>query len=120
MAFARALAQDARMLLLDEPTAFLDLRHRVDVLGVVRDLADQGRSTLVVSHDLNLAARSCDRLAVLKDGRIVASGPPGQVLTRELLADVYGTDADILIAPDGTPVAVPKRAVPMRAEPKPQ
>ena len=108
VSFARALTQDAELLLLDEPTAFLDLRHRVDVLGVVRELATRGRAALVVSHDLNLAARSCDRLAVLHQGRIVASGPPEQVLTRELLADVYGTDADILTAPDGRPVAVPR------------
>jgi len=108
VAFARALAQDARLLLLDEPTAFLDLRHRVDVLTAVRELTAQGRSALVVSHDLNLAARSCDRLVVLRDGSIAASGPPEQVLTRELLADVYGTEAHILTAPDGRPVAVPK------------
>jgi iron complex transport system ATP-binding protein len=108
VAFARALTQDARLLLLDEPTAFLDLRHRVDVLSVVRALASQGRAALVVSHDLNLAARSCDRLAVLHDGRIVASGAPEEVLTRELLADVYETDVDILTAPDGSPVAVPR------------
>ncbi len=108
VAFARALAQDPQMLLLDEPTAFLDLRHRVQVLGVVRELAAQGRSALVVSHDLNLAARACDRLVVLQDGLIVASGLPEEVMTAELLADVYGTEADILTAPDGRPVAVPK------------
>jgi iron complex transport system ATP-binding protein len=108
VAFARALAQDARLMLLDEPTAFLDLRHRVEVLEVVRELAAAGRAALVVSHDLNLAARSCDRLAVLQAGRIVASGSPERVLTRELLADVYRTDAIILTAPDGRPVAVPK------------
>jgi iron complex transport system ATP-binding protein len=108
VAFARALAQDPWLMLLDEPTAFLDLRHRVDVLAIVRELAAAGRAALVVSHDLNLAARSCDRLAVLQAGRIVASGAPERVLTRELLADVYGTDAIILTAPDGGPVAVPR------------
>lgn len=108
VAFARALAQDPKLLLLDEPTAFLDLRHRVRVLGVVREFAAQGRSALVVSHDLNLAARACDRLVVLQEGVIVASGSPEEVMTAELLAQVYGTEADILIAPDGRPVAVPK------------
>lgn len=108
VAFARALAQDPKLLLLDEPTAFLDLRHRVRVLRVVREFAEQGRSALVVSHDLNLAARACDRLVVLQEGVIVASGPPEEVMTAELLSRVYGTEADILMAPDGRPVAVPK------------
>ena len=108
VAFARALAQDPKLLLLDEPTAFLDLRHRVRVLGVVRELAAQGRSALVISHDLNLAARACDRLVVLQEGVIVASGSPEEVMTAELLEDVYGTEADILTAPDGRPIAVPK------------
>ena len=107
VAFARALAQDAELLLLDEPTAFLDLRHRVDVLNVVRELAAQGRAALVVSHDLNLAAGTCDRLAVLHGGTIVADGAPGDVLTRELLAEAYGIEAEILTAPDGRPIAVP-------------
>lgn len=109
VAFARALAQDPQLLLLDEPTAFLDLRHRVRVLSVIRELAARGRAALVVSHDLNLATRTCDRLVVLRDGLIAASGSPEAVMTAELLADVYGIEADILRAPDGRPVAVPKR-----------
>jgi iron complex transport system ATP-binding protein len=112
VAFARALAQEAELLLLDEPTAFLDLRHRVELLGVVRELAASGRAALVVSHDLNLAARTCDRLAVLRDGAIVANGPPGEVMTREMLAQAYGIEAEILTASDGGPVAVPKRPNP--------
>jgi iron complex transport system ATP-binding protein len=108
VAFARALAQEAELLLLDEPTAFLDLRHRVDVLNAVRELAGRGRSALVVSHDLNLAARTCDRLAVLHGGRIVASGTPERVITPALLAETYGIEAEVLVAPDGRPVAVPR------------
>ncbi len=108
VAFARALVQDPELLLLDEPTAFLDLRHRVDVLRVVRDLAASGRAALVVSHDLGLAARTCDRLAVLKQGVVVAEGPPSAVVTAEVLADAYGIEAEILSGPDGRPVAVPK------------
>jgi iron complex transport system ATP-binding protein len=108
VAFARALAQDALLLLLDEPTAFLDLRHRALVLGVVREQAATGRGALVVSHDLNLAARSCDRLVVLVDGAAIASGTPSEVLTPALLADAYGVEADVLTAPDGSPVAVPR------------
>jgi iron complex transport system ATP-binding protein len=108
VAFARALAQQAELLLLDEPTAFLDLRHRVDVLRVVRELASRGRAALVVSHDLNLAARSCDRIALLRDGVIAAVGPPAEVVTADLLAETYGIDAEILTAEDGAPVAVPR------------
>ncbi len=108
VSFARALAQEASLLLLDEPTAFLDLRHRVELLRVVAELAAAGRSALVVSHDLNLAARTCDRLAVLHGGVIAASGPPADVLTRQLLADVYGVEAEILTDADGRPVAIPR------------
>jgi iron complex transport system ATP-binding protein len=108
VAFARALAQDADMLLLDEPTAFLDLRHRVKVLAIVRELAAQGRAALVVSHDLNLVARACDRLVVLSAGRIIARGTPGQVVTEALLAEAYGVAADVLSGPDATPVVVPR------------
>jgi iron complex transport system ATP-binding protein len=107
VAFARALAQDADLLLLDEPTAFLDLRHRVDVLTTVRELAERGRSALVVSHDLNLAAATCDRIAVLHGGTIVADGRPEEVMTSGLLAEVYEVEAEILAAPDGRPIAVP-------------
>ncbi len=108
VAFARALVQDSDLMLLDEPTAFLDLRHRVEVLAVVRELAAEGRSALVVSHDLNLVARVCDRLAVLSAGRLVAGGPPTQVLTPELLAETYGIEADVIRAPGGQPVVVPR------------
>ncbi len=107
VAFARALVQDAELLLLDEPTAFLDLQHRVRVLSIVRELVSTGRSALVVSHDLNLAARVCDRLAVLVAGKIIAVGPPREILTRELLADIYQIDAEIIAGSDGAPIAVP-------------
>lgn len=96
---AQALAQDAPVLVLDEPTTHLDPRHVLDVLGVVRGLADRGRAILVVLHDLDLAARSCDRLVVLDTGAVVASGTPEAVLTPALLADVYGVDAEIVPDP---------------------
>ncbi len=108
VAFARALAQDSDLMLLDEPTAFLDLRHRVELLGVVRERVRQGCSALVISHDLNLAARVCDRLVVLSDGRVVASGPPTEVLTPALLARVYGIEAEVLAVSDGTRIVVPR------------
>jgi iron complex transport system ATP-binding protein len=104
---ARALAQEPRILLLDEPTAFLDLRHRLAVLARVREHAAAGGSALLVSHDLGLAARACDRIALLDGGRVVAAGPPGEVLTEELLREVFGIEARILAGPDGRPVVVP-------------
>ncbi|UCE87868.1 MAG: ABC transporter ATP-binding protein [Deltaproteobacteria bacterium] len=109
---ARALVQDPELLLFDEPTAFLDLRHRVDVLGIVRDSVRAGRSALVVSHDLGLAARMCDRLAMLHEGRVVAAGTPADVLTPDRLRRVFGIEADVVPAPDGSPLVVPHRSAP--------
>jgi iron complex transport system ATP-binding protein len=105
---ARALAQEPRLLLLDEPTAFLDLRHRLEVLTVVRELAAGGTSALVVSHDLAVAARFCDRVALLAGGRVLASGPPSEVLTPDLLRAGFGIEADVQTGPDGVPVVVPR------------
>ncbi|MDG2049648.1 MAG: ABC transporter ATP-binding protein [Myxococcota bacterium] len=106
--FARALAQRPACLLLDEPTAFLDLRHRMDVLEVVRRFAANGGAAIVVSHDFSLAARVCDRIAVLAGGRVVADGLPREVLSREGVAAGFGVDVHILEAPDGSPVVVPR------------
>ena len=105
---ARALAQDPAVLLLDEPTAHLDLRHRIQVLALVREFAAAGRSALVVSHDLSLAARSCDCLALLAAGGVLASGPPEAVLTPENLRTAFHIEADVLTAPDGAPLVVPR------------
>jgi iron complex transport system ATP-binding protein len=104
---ARALVQEPRVLLLDEPTSHLDLRHRVDVLALVREFAALGRSALVVSHDLTLAARSCDRMALLRRGAVVACGPPAQVLTRSRLREVFDIDAEVIEGPDAAPLVVP-------------
>ncbi|MCY0963257.1 ABC transporter ATP-binding protein [Streptomyces sp. H27-H5] len=84
---ARALVQDPGLLALDEPTNHLDIRYQLEILTLVRALPATG---LLVLHDLNLAASFCDRLYVLAAGRVVASGTPGEVLTEELLAQVYG------------------------------
>jgi len=107
---ARALAQEPEVLLLDEPTAHLDLRHRAVVLERVREFAAAGGAALVVSHDLNLAARSCGRLALLADGVLAACGAPAEVLRPELLLRVFGVEAEVLEAPDGAPLVVPRRA----------
>jgi len=106
---ARALAQEPRVLLLDEPTAHLDLRHRLLVLELVRELAAAGRSALVVSHDLSLAARGCDRLALLAAGRVLAAGAPAEVLSGESVREAFGIEADVVAGPDGTPLVLPRR-----------
>ena len=78
------------MLLLDEPVSALDLGYQMQVLTLLRELADEGRSVVVVLHDLNLAARSCDRLTLLADGEVRGEGAPEHVLTPALLAECYG------------------------------
>ena len=94
---AQALAQDTPVLVLDEPTTHLDLLHVLELLGVVRELADRrGSAILATFHDLNLAAATCDRMCVLAEGSIVADGPPQAVLTRELLAEVYRVEAEVV------------------------
>ncbi|HBZ71129.1 MAG TPA: hemin ABC transporter ATP-binding protein [Deltaproteobacteria bacterium] len=108
VAIARGLVQATPILLLDEPTAFLDLRHRVHVLRLVRGLARAGRAVLVVSHDLGLAARFCDRLALLSGGHVLAAGSPAEVLTPSHLAAAFGIEATVLRAPDGTPIVLPE------------
>jgi len=105
---ARALAQDAEILLLDEPTAHLDLRHRIQVLVLVREFVATGRSAIVVSHDLSLAARSCDRMALLGSGRLLGVGRPVEIVTKANLRVAFGIDADVLAAPDGAPLVVPR------------
>jgi iron complex transport system ATP-binding protein len=98
---AQALAQDAPLLLLDEPTAHLDIRHQLDLLGRVRRLADHGRTVLAAIHDLELAARFADRLLVLDSGRLVADGPPESVLTPDRLRETFAVEAEVAGGPDG-------------------
>ncbi len=93
---ARALAQQPSLLVLDEPTNHLDIRHQLDVLDTLRRLS---ATVLVALHDLNLAAYYCDRLYVLRDGEVTASGPPADVLTPRLLAEVYGVAAEVAVHP---------------------
>jgi iron complex transport system ATP-binding protein len=96
---ARALAQEPRVLLLDEPTAFLDLNHAALLLDLVRDLCRQrALGVVLVVHDLNLAAMYCDRLLLLSRGTVHASGTPADVLTYARLREVYGTE--LYVAPN--------------------
>jgi iron complex transport system ATP-binding protein len=105
---ARALAQQAPILLMDEPTAHLDLARRLELLTLARELAREGRAVLVVSHDLALTTRFASRIALLAEGRILTCGPPADVLRPELLRSAFGVDAEILTASDGSPVVVPR------------
>ncbi|MFC7817943.1 ABC transporter ATP-binding protein [Streptomyces sp. NPDC057367] len=93
---ARALVQEPKVLVLDEPTNHLDVRHQVDLLSLLRG---SGLTVLVVLHDLNLAAAACDRLGVLSQGRLVASGAPAEVLTPSLVAEVFGVRASVVPHP---------------------
>lgn len=105
---ALTVAQDTPFLLLDEPTTFLDVAHQLDVLELVRDLHAAGKTVVMVLHDVNQAARYCDHLVAMRDGRVIAAGPPSDVLTPELLADVFGVRCRVLIDPDSaTPLIVP-------------
>lgn len=97
---AMLIAQDARCLLLDEPTAALDIAHQVEVLSLVRRLAHEGgRSVVIVLHDINMAARFCDRIHALKGGMVVASGTPDDILVPETLNAIYGIDMDVISVP---------------------
>ncbi|WP_415378716.1 ATP-binding cassette domain-containing protein [Halosimplex sp. TS25] len=106
---ARALAQETPALVLDEPTASLDVNHQVQTLELVRDLVDtEGKAALAAIHDLDVAARFCDRLAVLADGDLLAVGPPPEVLTAEHLGTAFDTEAAVLPNPvTGTPAVTP-------------
>ncbi|MFF5257334.1 ABC transporter ATP-binding protein [Actinomadura viridis] len=104
-----ALAQDTGLLLLDEPTTYLDLAHQVEVLELVRRLhAEDGRTVVMVLHDLNLAARYARRLVAMRDGAVVAQGEPAEVLTERLLEEVFGLPARVIEDPvTGAPLVIP-------------
>ena len=98
---ARALAQEAPLLIADEPTAGLDPSHQIELMETFATLAREGRGVLASLHDLGLAARWCGRVALMDGGRIVAEGTPVEVLTAERLQQVYGISARIEEGPDG-------------------
>lgn len=89
---ARALAQEAEVLLLDEPGAFLDIRHAVEIHDLLRELPREGKAVLCVLHDLNLAALYCDRVALFAGGRLVRLGPPAEVITYAAITQVFETE----------------------------
>ena len=108
---AMALAQGTDLMLLDEPTTYLDMAHQVEVLDLLADLNEsEGRTVVLVLHDLNQAARYSDHLVAMKDGRVVAEGPPAEVVTEELVREVFGLDCRVVPDPvTATPMVVPAR-----------
>ncbi|MFT4235141.1 MAG: ABC transporter ATP-binding protein [Microbacterium sp.] len=107
---AMALAQQTDILLLDEPTTFLDVTHQVEVLDLLTDLnRTRGTTIVMVLHDINLAARYADHLFAVRAGRIVAQGDPGEVITSDLVREVFDLDARIIPDPiSGTPLVLPR------------
>jgi iron complex transport system ATP-binding protein len=103
---AAALAQEPSVLLLDEPTTFLDLKHQLQTYGLLRDLARQGMTVVAVTHDLNLAAAHADRMILLNRGGVAADAPPVEVLRRELLREVFGVETEVREGPGGRPWVV--------------
>lgn len=108
VSLARVLAQRTPIVMLDEPTASLDLRHQEDVMRAVRGLATIATAVLVVVHDLSLAAAYADRIALIAGGALVAIGSPSEVLTAERVSTVYGLPVDVSLD-TGRPVVVPSR-----------
>jgi iron complex transport system ATP-binding protein len=106
---ARALAQEPRVLVLDEPTTSLDVRHEMELFELVRRLVDGGLAGLVITHHINLAARFADRMILLSAGRVAAEGTPAEVLRRETLGEVFGWPLAVTTWCDGSPQVVPLR-----------
>jgi iron complex transport system ATP-binding protein len=106
---AMALAQQTDLLLLDEPTTFLDVSHQIDVLDLLADLNQQrGTTVVMVLHDLNLAARYADHLIAMSEGRVHAAGDPADVLTVDVVREVFGMQSQVIPDPvSGRPMVVP-------------
>ena len=113
---AMALAQDTPILLLDEPTTFLDLAHQIEVLDLLAELNErEGRTVVLVLHDLNQACRYAHHLIAMREGRVLAEGPPADVVTAALVEQVFGLPVRILDDPEtGTPLVVPRAQSPTR------
>jgi iron complex transport system ATP-binding protein len=113
---ARALAQEAETLALDEPTQALDVGHEMALFELLRDLGRGGHTVLLVTHNLNLAARYADRLVLLHEGRVAAEGTPAEVLTRETVERVYGWPVRVVPHPGPGPDAGAPQVVPLAGE----
>lgn len=105
---ASVLAQEPRVMLLDEPTASLDIHHQVRLFGILRQLAKDGMAVLVVTHQINLASLFCSRVVFMREGQIIADGVPGDVLTPDRIDKVYGDSVRVMAHPDGErPLVIP-------------
>lgn len=112
VAFARTITGKTGVLMLDEPTAALDLGHQEELLHLVRERANEGDAVLIVLHDLNLAAAYADRIALLRGGKIVADGTPEEVLTAETVSSVYDTPVEVIKHPvTGQGIVFPLRKI---------
>ena len=103
------LAQQSRFLLLDEPLAALDIAHQIEVMALVKNLSQTlGLGVVIVIHDINLAAQYCDELVALKQGRLLKTGRPSEIMTAPVLKDIYSVDMNIIAHPEnGRPIALP-------------
>lgn len=109
---AMIIAQQTSLLLLDEPTSALDLGHQLEVFELVRQLAEEGRTLAMVLHDLPIACRYADHLVAMREGRVVAAGPPGEVVSRELVRELYGVDCTLMHDPQsGAPILTGLRRI---------
>ena len=110
VSFARVLAQRTPVVLLDEPTAALDLKHQESVMRAIRGLADRGCAVVVVVHDLSIAAGYADRIAMIVEGKLEAIGTPGEVIVADRVSRVYGVEVDIeSTGRPPRPVILPRR-----------
>lgn len=108
---ARAIAQEADILLLDEPTSSLDIKHQLEVMELMKRLVkEKGISAIISVHDLNLASRYCDKVIMMNKGKIIAAGKPVSVLTAKNIADVYGVEAMVKVE-NGRPYIVPLKSL---------
>ncbi|MDO4927830.1 MAG: ABC transporter ATP-binding protein [Corynebacterium sp.] len=106
---ALVLAQDTEVVLLDEPTTFLDLAHQIEILELCQQMYQQNRTVVAVLHDLNLAARYATYLVVMQEGKVIASGPPKRVITEQLMEDVFELPSAIIPDPlTGAPLIIPR------------
>lgn len=105
---ARALAQEPRVLVLDEPTTFLDIRHEMATFELLHALRGEGTTVVLVTHNINLAARYADRLVLMADGRVAATGSPASVLTESRVTEIYEWPVSIVPSDEGAPQVVPQ------------
>ncbi|MGB9668470.1 MAG: ABC transporter ATP-binding protein [Thermosulfidibacteraceae bacterium] len=106
---ARALSQEAKILLMDEPVAHLDIKYQLEILSVIRGLVERGIAVIIVLHDVNLASIYCDEIIVLKDGTILAKGKPEEVITEGVIREAFSIDVRVINPEDGLnrPLVIP-------------